>query len=160
MDLMKVTWKELSFLPSDAALTALYDSWSWLLPGGIRPVMASTLGDVFFQTEGAEVFWLNTGTAEIEKVAASRDEFAELLKTEKVNDWFMPHLIEQLVSAGKVLKPDQCYTYVTLPIFEEGKYEVANLNPVPAKEHFALTGHVHREIRDLPDGASVKIEIS
>ena len=157
---MKVTWKDLSFLPSEAALAALHDSWSWRLPSPFRPVMASTLGDVFFQTESADVFWLNTATAEIEKVAASRDEFMQLLKTEKANDWFMPHLVEQLMAAGKVLKPDQCYTYVTLPIFKEGKYEVANLNPVPAGEHFALTGHVHKEIKDLPEGAAVKIEIS
>lgn len=156
---MKVTWKDLSFLPSDAALAALYDSWSWLLRGGIRPVMVSTLGDVFFQVEGPEVFWLNTGLGEVEQVAASRDEFMDLLKTDSATNWFMPHLIEQLMSAGKVLKPDQCYTYVTLPIFKEGKYEVANLNPVPARDHFAITGRVHNEVRDLPDGASVKIEI-
>jgi hypothetical protein len=156
---MKVTWKDLSFLPSDAALAALYDSWSWLLPSGIRPVIVSTLGDVFFQTEGPEVFLLNTGSGEVEKVAASRDEFMDLLKTDKATDWFMPHLIEQLITAGKVLKPDQCYTYVTLPIFKEGKYDVANLNPVPAREHFALTGQIHKEVKDLPDGASVKIEI-
>jgi hypothetical protein len=157
---MKVTWKDLSFLPSDAALAALYESWSWFLPSPFRPVMASTLGDVFFQTEGAEVFWLNTGTAEIAKVAASRAEFMELLKTEKANELFMPRLIEQLLAAGKVLKPDQCYTFVALPIFKEGKYEVANLNPVPAREHFALTGHIHKEIKDLPDGATVKLEVS
>jgi hypothetical protein len=156
---MKITWKELSFLPSEDALAALYESWSWLLPRHVRPVMASTLGDVFFQTEGPEVFWLNTGTAEIEKVAATREEFMELLKTEKADEWFMPHLIEQLLAAGKLLKPDQCYTYVTLPVFNEGKYEVANLNPVPAKEHFALTGHVHKEIKGLPEGAAVKLEI-
>jgi hypothetical protein len=121
LDLMKVTWKDLSFLPSDAALAALYDSWSWLLPSGIRPVIVSTLGDVFFQTEGPEVFLLNTGSGEVENVAASRDEFMGLLKTDKATDWFMPYLIEQLITAGKVLKPDQCYTYVTLPIFKEGK---------------------------------------
>lgn len=156
---MTVTWKELSFIPSDAALAALYDSWSWLLPSGIRPVMVSTLGDVFFQTEGTEVFWLNTGSGEVKKVAASRDEFMELLKTDKSTDWFMPHLVRQLMSAGKVLKSDQCYTYVTLPVFKEGKYEVANLNPVPAREHFSLTGQIHRAIQDLPDGASVKLKL-
>lgn len=156
---MTVTSKDLSFLPSDAALAALYDSWSWLLPSGIRTVMVSTLGDVFFQAEGAAVFWLNTGTGEVENVAASRDEFIELLQTDKATEWFMPHLIEQLMSAGKVLKPDQCYTYVTLPIFKEGKYEVANLNPVAAREHFALTGRIHKEVKGLPDGAAVTIDL-
>lgn len=121
--------------------------------------MASTLGDVFFQQGGEAVFWLNTGTAEISQVAKARDEFLELLKTEKADEWFMPGLIEKLMAAGKILKPDYCYTYVTLPIFKEGKYEVTNLNPAPAKEHFSATGRLHQQIKDMPDSAKVKIKI-
>ena len=156
---MKATWKDLSFLPSAEALAALAEAWSWLLPDAYQPVMASALGDLFFQRDGA-VYWLNTGTAEIEQVAGSRAEFLELLKTDKATEWFMPPLVEQLIAAGKVLKPDHCYTYVTLPIFKEGKYEVTNLNPVPAREHFALTGDMHRQLKDLPDGSKVKLEIT
>ena len=152
---MNVTWNDLSFLPSAEALSALETAWSWLLPSCFEPVLASTLGDVFFQQGGAEVFWLNTGTAEITCVAASRSEFMELLGTEKADEWFMPGLIEQLKVAGKSLQPDGCYTYVALPIFSEGKYEVSNLNPVPSAEHFYMTGEVHRQIRDLPNGAKV-----
>jgi hypothetical protein len=91
-------------------------------------------------------------------VAEFRSEFLELLRTEKADEWFMPHLIEQLKMAGKTLKPDGCYTYVALPIFSEGKYEVSNLNPVPAAEHFGLTGETHRQIRHLPDGSKVRLQ--
>ena len=153
---MNVTWKHLSFLPSDEAIAALRKSWAWMLPTPFELVMASALGDVFFQQGTSDVYWLNTGTAEISHVATSRDEFQDLLRTEKTDEWFMPHLIKQLMDAGKVLKPDYCYTYVALPIFTEGKYEVANLNPVPSKEHFGLTGDIHRQIEDPPDGAKVK----
>lgn len=155
---MTITWKDLSFLPSDEALTALREAWAWLLPSPFEPVMASTLGDVFFQQDGSNVYWLNTGTAEITHVATSRDEFLELLKTDKVDEWFMPHLVAQLKEAGKVLKLDCCYTYVVLPIFKEGKYVVANLNPVPAAEHFGFTGEVHRQVQRLPDGAKVELK--
>ena len=51
----------------------------------------------------------------------------------------------------------ECYTYVTLPVFAEGKYEVDNLNPVPAGEHFSVTGHILHEIAELPDEAKVKL---
>jgi len=159
LDLMRATWKDLTFLPSDEALSSLYDAWSWFLPKPFRPVMASALGDVFFQGDGDSVYWLNTGTAEITQVAASRAEFLELLKTDLANEWFMPGLIEQLMSAGKTLKPDYCYTFVTLPVFKEGKYELANLNPVPAKEHFGVTGLIHREIKDLKLGDKVQIKV-
>lgn len=156
---MKVTWNDLSFLPSDKAIAELKRAWSWLLPKVFKPVMASTLGDVFFQQDGDAIFWLNTGTAEIMQVAGSRVEFLELLKTDKANEWFIPELIEELMAAGKILKPDYCYTYVTLPIFKEGKYNVTNLNPVPAKEHFGATGTLHLQIKDMPNGAKIKINI-
>ncbi len=157
---MKVTWNDLSFLPSDEALAELNRAWKWLLPKVFKPVMASTLGDIFFQQDGDAIFWLNTGTAEITQIAGSRAEFLELLKTEKADEWFMPELIQELKAAGKILKPDYCYTYVTLPIFKEGKYEVANLNPVPAKEHFGVTGTIHQQTKNMLDGAKAKIEIT
>jgi len=156
---MKVTWKELSFLPSEEALATLNQAWSWLLPETYQPVMASALGDLFFQKDSA-VYWLDTGAGEIRRVAESRAEFLELLKTDKANEWFMPPVIERLLAAGKTLKPDHCYTYAILPIFKEGSYEVTNLNPVPAKEHFALTGDLHRQLKDLPEGSKVKLEIT
>ena len=157
LDLMKVTWKHLAFLPSDAALEELSEAWSWLLPEPVEPVTASALGDVFFQKGSEAVYWLNTGTAEITRIAESRAAFMELLKTEKADEWFMPGLIQELLNAGKHLKPDHCYTYAVLPIFKEGKYEVSNLNPVPAREHFGLTGTLHRQVNNLPDGAQVQV---
>jgi hypothetical protein len=36
---------------------------------------------------------------------------------------------------------------------------VENLNPVPAKEHFELTGSILRQLDDLPDGADVDFEV-
>lgn len=154
---MKITWNDLTFLPSDEALASLRAAWEWLLPETFEPVMASALGDMFFQEDGPEIYWLNTGTADITRVADSREEFLELLETEQADHWFMPHLIEALEAAGKILQPDQCYTYAALPIFKEGKYEVGNLNPVPSAEHFGVTGDIHRQLRDLPDGAKVRI---
>jgi hypothetical protein len=155
---MQVTWSQLAFLPSDAALGELLEAWSWLLPEQFEPVTASTLGDVFFQQGGEAVYWLNTGTAEISRVAESRSAFLDLLKTEKADEWFMPSLIQDLLNSGKCLQPGYCYTYVVLPIFKEGKYEVSNLNAAPAGEHFGLTGALHRKICDLPDGAQVQVK--
>lgn len=155
---MNISWKDLSFLPSDEALAALRSAWAWLLPERFEPVMASALGDVFFQQGSKAVFWLNTGAAEIVQVADSRAHFTELLRGDAYIDWFLPDLIQDLKDAGKILSADYCYTYAILPVFKEGKYEVWNLNPVPAIEHFRVTGTLHKEIRDLPDGATVKID--
>jgi hypothetical protein len=48
---------------------------------------------------------------------------------------------------------------VTLPVFAEGTYEVDNLNPVRAREHFALTGGIHKDLQSYPDGSKVKLTV-
>ena len=156
---MKISWNDLTFLPSQEALTALESAWSWRLPKNFEPVFASTLGDIFFQDSSKAVFWLNTGTAEITRVAESREHFLERLKGTESDEWLLPSLIQKLIASGKTLKPDYCYTFVIPPIFEEGSYDVSNFNPVPAKEHFSLSGQLHLQIKDLSEGAKVQIKI-
>ena len=156
---MSVSWPPLTCTPDDSAVQQLAESWGWLLREPFVPVLFSVLGDVFFELDSGGVWWLNTGTAEVTQVANTVTEFRELLGTDLSAEWFMPGLVVQLHRAGKVAGEGQCYTYAILPDFAEGKYEVENLNPVSMREHFALTGHVLREIRSLPSGAKVKLNV-
>lgn len=157
---MPLAWSALTFIPSDEAIQQLATSWSWLLREPFVPVLFSSLGDVFFRFESSEaVFWLNAGTGEIHRVAESVGHFRELLDTDIADEWFMPGLVAQLHGAGKVPIAGHCYTYVTLPVFAEGKYEVANLNPVPASDHFAWTGQTLKEIQGMRNGDRVQIRI-
>jgi len=153
---MSVGWSSLTFEPTDDAIEQLAEAWAWRLKVPFRPVLFSTLGDMFFARDDGAVWWLNTGTAELTRVADSIEHFHERLATDVADEWFLPALIEKLQLAGKMREAGECYTYDTLPIFAEGKYEVDNLNPVSAAEHFELTGHIHRQIAELPDGAKVR----
>ncbi len=146
---MSITWSDLHFTPNTQAIHTLATAWQWRLPNGFTPVLFSILGDMFFQEATDEVYWLNTGTGEVTRVAESIDHFNALIKTPTADEWFMPYLVEQLHAAGKIPTTDQCYTYVTLPIYEAGNYDVENLNPVPASEHFAATGELLEQIEEL-----------
>jgi hypothetical protein len=158
---MSLGWSSLTFTPDAEAVRELRSSWAWLMKDEYSPVLFSVLGDVFFKVlSTGEVKWLNAGTGEVQRVASSVEQFRELLGTEKAEEWFLPGLVEQLHATGKVPVVGECYTYVTLPVFAEGKYEVANLNAVPAKEHFAATAHVLREIHELPNGAKVRLNVT
>lgn len=150
---MSIGWSSLICTPSDESVQQLATSWGWLIREPFVPVLFTALGDMFFQPDSGGIWWLNTGTAEVTRVADSVEQFRELLGTEVIDEWFMPGLIAQLHAAGKVPEKGECYTYVTLPIFEEGGYEVGNLNPVAADEHFMLTGDIHCELlsRSLAD---------
>jgi len=156
---MSVGCNALTMTPSVDAIEELRAAWSWLLPDDYQPVLFSALGDLFYQIPCGEIWWLNTGTAEVSKLADNQSEFQRLLDTDKADEWFLPPLIEKLISAGKTLSSGRCYTFAILPIFRQGAYAVENLNPVDAREHFGLTGHIHKEISNLPDGATVKIKI-
>ncbi len=143
---MSIGFSSLTFTPSEETVQQLAESWGWLIREPFVPVLFSVLGDVFIEPDSGGIWWLNTGTAEVTRVADTLDEFRERLGTEAADEWFMPVLVEALHAAGKAPEAGECYTYVTLPIFAEGKYEVGNLNPVPAGEHFALTGRILQEI--------------
>lgn len=156
---MSIGWSKLIFTPDIEAINEIASAWGWLIQEPFTPILFSVLGDMFFQKEAGNVFWLNTGTGEISAIADSLEEFKVLLGTETADDWFLPDLIAQLHEAGKIPAPGYCYTYITLPIFAQGKYEVANLIPVSAKEHFGITGHIHQKTQSLPDGAQVKLQV-
>jgi Domain of unknown function (DUF1851) len=154
---MALGWSALTFEPGAEAVAELADSWAWLLKEAFRPVLFSIIGDMFFARDDDSIWWLNTGSGELTRVADGVDDFREQLATEKADDWFLPQLVERLHAAGKLPEGGECYTYVTLPVFAEGRYEVDNLNPVPAIEHFAITGHIHREIAALPQSARKRV---
>jgi 8-oxo-dGTP pyrophosphatase MutT (NUDIX family) len=95
-----IGWAELTFSPDEEAVSALATSWAWLLPDTWTPLLFSVLGDVFLEKPSGGVFWLNTGTGEVSRVADDADGFRAALGTEVATDWFMPPLIERLRSSG------------------------------------------------------------
>jgi len=153
-------WSQITIQPQDAALASLRNSWKWMLGDAWTPLMFSAIGDVFFEVPAGTVWWLSTATGSLEQIADSRDEFRELLGTEKADEWFLPGLVEALHSSGKILESEQCYTYAIFPVFAEGSFSVENMNPVSAAEHYAFSGHVHESIRQLPEGAKVKVTVT
>lgn len=158
---MPLSWNELTCTPDEEAIKSLAASWEWQIGKDFTPLLFTALGDMFYQSDkGEAVYWLNTGTAEVERVADNVDAFNQLLREEIADEWLLPPLVEALIEAGKVCAEGECYTYVTLPVFAEGEYTVENFNPVPAREHFELTGSVLQELQDLPDGTNVNIDIT
>lgn len=157
---MSLTWNDLTCTPDKEAIDALAEAWQWRIGDGFTPLLFTALGDLFYEADEGGIFWLNTGTAEVERVAESVTGFNNLLREEIAEDWLLPPLIEALIEAGKTRAEGECYTYVTLPIFAEGTYEVENLNPVPAIEHFMLTGQILEQLQDVPDGTDIKIDVT
>jgi hypothetical protein len=154
-----VKWSDITIQPQPLAITALRDSWRWLIGDAWTPLLCSAIGDVFFEVPAGSVWWLSTATGSLEQVAETQASFRELVGTDTADEWFLPGLVEALRSSGKILEPHQCYTFTILPVFSEGSFSVENMHPISAAEHYSLTGHIHESIRQVPDGGDVQITV-
>lgn len=135
-------------------------AWHWLLPDTLTVWMVNRFGDVFVALDDNAVHMLDVGGGTFDRVADSRDHFANLLDTDdNANDWLMIPLINDLVADGKLLRPGYCYGYLRNPVLG-GDYTVENTIVIPVQEYFAVNAEIHDQIRDLPDGTAVRISFT
>lgn len=160
-------WTDIAFMPDDGAVSALNAAWDWEFSQPLRPFLSSMFGGVFFEAEGGVVRWFECGTGLVEEVAASRAEFDAFLGGERneawearVDEWFLPSFVSELREAG--LQPDarQCYGLTILPIFEGGTYKAGNVFVCSVQEWFSVTGSIHRQVANIPDGGSVRFVVT
>ncbi|ESQ82979.1 hypothetical protein AEAC466_15855 [Asticcacaulis sp. AC466] len=163
---MSLIWSEIMFVPDQKIVEETALAWKWLVPEPWKIIFSSMFGGVFLEKEAGDVHWLECGTGVIEKVANSAAEFHAFLSgprddawASRVDDWFLPPLVQQLHKAGKIAGPDQCYGFTILPIFKGGTYNVENCFVVSAREWFTLAGSIHEQVCDVPDGSQVKMKI-
>jgi hypothetical protein len=159
---MSVTWQDIAFqLDPDIAREA-GKAWSWLVPEPWKPIVCSMVAGVFLEKPSGDVHWLDTGTGLVELVASTRTQFDELINSspDHIDEWFLPPLVERLHAAGKKPAVGECYGFTILPIFAEGRYDTHNMFVLPVREQFVGIADIHRQLNDLPDGASVQIKLT
>ena len=137
----------------------LLSFWGWLLPSEFSVWLMNRYGDLFLTLPDGSIHMLDVGGGSLTKLANDRDEFARVIDEEgNAEDWLMIPLVDRLVKAGVLLEPGHCYSFVTPPILG-GEYTVENTMVVPIQEHFGLYGSYHEQLRDVPDGSKVIINV-
>jgi len=63
-------------------------------------------------------------------------------------------LFADLRDAGRTLGPGQVFSWRTPPALG-GELVADNLEPTDVAVHFSLTGQIHRQIADLPEGTPI-----
>lgn len=71
----------------------------------------------------------------------------------------MQVLVEQASEHLGPLTEDQKYCLVT-PSAHGGEYAVSNINTAPLHELIRFSGHVAKQIKDLPDGAQIQLRVT
>jgi hypothetical protein len=146
--------------PEHEAIDVARRAWSWLVPEPWTCIACSAMGDIFLRNDLGEVLWLDCGQGSLERIAQGVDDFQSRLDGDEGEEWLLLPLVKALRRSGKILDRGQCYGFKILPIFAEGSYELDNIYATSAAEHSSVTGMLHRQIRDLPDGATVELKVT
>ena len=154
---MERSVKQLSKEVDKIDLADICSAWQWLIEDAKSVILVSSIGDMFLLWKDNCIYWLQADSGLLTKVANSTSEFEELLSDEdKVDEWFLPLLVEKLINAGKILKDSEVYSCKVMAILG-GEFSVENIDPVNISVHFAFTGQICEQIRNLPDGTKVNI---
>jgi len=152
---MRVTWKELAVDLSDLSSDDLLSDWRWLVPKGLTLRMVSALGDAFLDDASGKIYWLDTGGAELSRIADSPEHFDTLRQQpEQANLWFAPQLFGDILSSGRILKPGQCFSY-KIPLTLGGEFQPSNFEPCNLSVHFSTLGQIQLKVKDLPVGTKI-----
>jgi hypothetical protein len=147
------------FYPKTPSTADLLAEWRWLLGGRPRLLGWSSAADLFLVDEGSRACRLDTGTAEIEIVAGSAAAFEALLHdAERADDLLLGAVVRQFESVHGTIGEGHCLGFTTLPVLG-GAYTVENRVVISIVEHAALTGDLHRQLRDLPDGTAIRLKV-
>jgi len=156
---MAIAWEDITIKLEEEAILSLLCNWNWLVPNNLKPILVSRIGDMWLIDENGNVFWLNVGVGCLDKVADSETEFMVKLNDDQIaNEWFMFELIQELKNTGMKPEGNELFGYILLPIIG-GKYIANNFELTTIEKHFSQSGHIHKQLRDLPDGTVVNIEL-
>jgi hypothetical protein len=137
-------------------LPDIISDWQWLLHKKFAPVIVTNTGDLFLKDKFESVYFLETGIGKLQKVAADSLEFDQtLMQRDSIEKWFLPSIIEKLVSRGLTLKTDEVYSYKLLPGLN-GTYSPDNFEVTNISVHFSITGQICQQIQKVPDGTKIE----
>lgn len=150
----------LTIQPSDEALLGGLESWGWIGLEGLRPLLVTATGDVFFEASDAIVF-LDTIEGDLLVAAADMTGLATVLSEPDGRDrWLLEGLLRAVQARGAGLADGQCYDFAVAPVLG-GPIEADALAPFNFEVKLNIAGQLHEQVRNLPPGTKIgKVTIS
>ena len=140
-------------------VTDILFEWRWKLGGAAKALALSKSGDAFIVHPDGHVDWLDTGVGQVHEVASSVTAFWRLLEQpQDAARLLLAPVVEEFIRLKGPIPLGRCLGFTRLPALG-GTYTVENRWLAPIVEHFGVTGEMHRQIRDLPDGTQVQVRV-
>jgi len=141
-----------------AVLTMIRESWGWT---GLEPaaVMATNaFGNVIVRAADGSYWRICPEELTCKVVARDDTEFDALWANEDFQaDWQMTRLVELAQATLGSADEERCYC-LKLPAVLGGTYDATNFGTITRRELLAFTGDVAEQIKDVPDGGSIRLE--
>lgn len=140
-------------------LEAIRRSWSWLVPDPVRVLHTNAFGNVLVEAADGSVWRLVPEELNGARVARGSEEVDRLLEGEEfARDWEMQALVDSAVATLGPLPDDRRYC-LKIPACLGGSYTPTNFGSLRLAELLESSGDLGRQIKDLPDGARVRINL-
>jgi hypothetical protein len=126
--------------------------------GGTPPFIVRGQGAWIEDVDGK--YWrLSPEDVYCEVVAHDRDELDRLSQDQDfLEDWYMQALVEQAKESLGELSEGRKYCLV-IPGALGGEYGISNIKTAQLIELIRFSGDLAKQIKDLPDGAEIKLRV-
>lgn|SRR5690606_13412349 len=135
------------------------DAWGWT---GLKPdhiVGDNDFGNLMVKDRSGLYWRLCPEDLSCKVVATSKAELDELSRDQVfLDDWHMSQLVQQARERLGPLRPGFKYC-LKIPGALGGEYGGDNLATISLGGLISASGHIAQQVKDLPDGAQVKLSI-
>ena len=133
--------------------------WGW---AGIEPVEVvgeNDFGNLIIKDEEGKYWRLSPEDCYCEVIAANRAALDQLSTDQEfLHDWYMTALVSLANDKCGPLAEGRKYC-LKIPGVLGGEYGGDNLATAPLVELVRMSGDIARQIKELPDGAQVKLRV-
>jgi hypothetical protein len=140
-------------------LDIIRNSWGWI---GLEPaevVASNPFGNLIVRAEDCAYWRICPEEWSCVQIAQNVDEFTTLFADDDFRiDWQMSCLVEAAKEKLGPLSAGMCYC-LKIPSVIGGSYDAENFGTITLNELIAFSGSMAEQIKDLPDGSQIKIEI-
>lgn len=140
-------------------LHALRDSWGWAGIDPVEVVGATAFGNLMVRDEQGHYWRVCPEALSCEVIADTRAALDEVSKDQVfLHDWYLQPMVDHAEEMLGPLAQGEVYHFVISPVLG-GEYASDNVRRLDHVEQLRFCGDLAREIKNLPDGAQVKLRI-
>lgn len=142
------------------ARDSIEQAWSWI---GLSPdavLQTNAFGNAVVRARDDKIWRICPEELSCKVIADSEAGFRELsLSPEFQEDWCMARLVQLAEDRLGPLEEGRCYC-LKIPAVLGGAYDLSNFGTISVLECLAVSGHLAEQIKDIPDGAQIKLVVS